>query len=305
MMVLLTLWRIVQAGFHNFMRNAWLSTAATAVMTITLSVILSSFIANLTITSAIEKIINKIDVSVYLEDSITKEQKDALQKALENAENVESVRYVSKDEALERYKTLIKDNKKLLEGVNEAREALPASFEVKAKDPNKLDPISRVVEDPKYKDHISEFSYEGDRKATIDKIVKASNFIRTTGLVASLLFVVISVLIIFNTIRMAIFTRREEIEIMKLVGATSWFIRGPFLFEAALYGIIGAFLAIIMTYLILSVGAPRLTAYLGDVSETLGIFSRSPFLISGIELLIGIVIGGVSSLLAMVRYLKL
>ena len=301
---MVTLGRVVKAGLRNFMRNAWLSTAATAVMTVTLTILLSSFIANNALNATIKGIVKKIDVSIYIKDGTTEQQAQSIQQRLEKAENVASVKYVSKKEALERYREQNKNNQKLLEAVTEEDNPLPASMEVKAKDPKNLQPITDAVNSKEVKPYVSEFSYEGDRKATIDKIIRASNFIKTAGLVASLIFTIISVLIIFNTIRMAIFTRREEIEIMKLVGATGWFIRGPFLFEAALYGIIAAGLAVAMCYSLLLAGGPKLSTYI-DVDAIINLFKDKPLLIVGSELLIGVIIGSVSSLLAMARYLKL
>ena len=301
---MVTVGRIFKAGLRNFMRNAWLSTAATAVMTVTLTIVLSSFIANNALTATIKGIVNKIDVSIYLKDSATKEQIDQLQDRLAKVDNVASVRYVSKLDALERYREQNKNNKKLLEAVTEEDNPLPASLEVKAKDPKKLEPIEQVVNERDVKPLVSEFSYEGDRKATIDRIISASNFIRTAGLVSSIIFVIISILIIFNTIRMAIFTRREEIEIMKLVGATKWFIRGPFLFEAGLYGAIAAVLAMLMCYSLVVAGGPRLATYI-DVDSVIALFKNNPITILLAELAIGVMIGVTSSLLAMARYLKL
>src|SRR6185369_10518856 len=122
-------------------------------------------------------------------------------------------------------------------------------------------------------------SITGSRKDAIQNIIHGSNFVIQLGLIASLIFLLISTLIIFNTIRMAIFTRRDEIEIMKLVGATKWFIRGPFLFEATLYGVVGAFIATGLAYALLLGSGPKLT-YI-DVQSTIAFFTTYPALIIG------------------------
>jgi cell division transport system permease protein len=103
---------------------------------------------------------------------------------------------------------------------------------------------------------------------------------------------------------MAIFTRRDEIEIMKLIGATKWYIRGPFLFEAALYGIIAAVIATALSYTLLLGGGPKLASYI-DVASTIHFFQNYPVLVVLGEVIIGVLIGMFSSLLAMSRYLKL
>ncbi len=302
---MITLWRIIVAGTRNFFRNAWLSTAATAVMTVTLTIIVTSFISSSALTSTIKGVTDKIDISIYLKDSVSPEDAAALKGRLEKVENVQSVRYVSKKEALEIYRKQNVGNDKLLAAITEQDNPLPASLAIKTVDPKKLETIANFVNQPDIKALQSDPpSYSGANRQAIDRIVSVSNFFKTTGLVASIIFVVISTLIIFNTIRMAIFTRREEIEIMKLVGATKWFIRGPFIFEAVLYGIIAAVIAVVLSYSLLLGGGPKLASYI-DVHSTIKFFQTYPLLIIGGELIIGILIGAFSSMLAMSRYLKL
>lgn len=302
---MITVWRIMIAGARNFLRNAWLSTAATAVMTVTLVIILTSLVSTSALNATIKSIVNKVHVSLYLKDSTTKDQAMDLQQKLGSVDNVESVNYVSKADALAIYRQQYKNNPKLLAAVSETDNPLPASLQIRAKDPNHLDPIVNFVKSqPQYDGLVSEYSYSAEKKATIDRIVHVSNFLKKAGLVASVIFTIISILIIFNTIRLAIYTRRSEIEIMKLVGATNWFIRGPFLFEAALYGIIAAAIAVFLCYSMLLGGGPRLTSYI-DVGSTIDFFRHNPVLIIGGEMLVGIFIGILSSLLAMARYLKL
>lgn len=304
---MLQLWRVMTAGLRNFLRNAWLSTAATAVMTITLSIIIISFISNSALTSTIKGVTDKIDISIYLNDGITPEQRDSLQTALLQSENVESVHYTSKTDAVALYSAQHTGDVKLLQALQIAGNALPASFQVKAKDPKKLDSIIAVTSDARFKsflDPTAPPSYSGQNKDTINRIIRISNFFKSSGLIASGVFVIISTLIIFNTIRMAIFTRREEIEIMKLIGATKWFIRGPFLFEAALYGVVAAFIAASFSYALLLGAGPKLSSYI-DVQSTINFFRAYPVMIILGELVIGVCIGAFSSLLAMSRYLKL
>ena len=299
--------RIMKTGFRNFFRNLWLSTAATAVMTITLTIILFSYIATTALTSTIAQVVEKIDVSVYLKDTVTVAQANNMKATLESTPNVESVKYLSKDDALVVYREQNKNNKELLAAVTKEDNPLPQSLAIKAKDSAKIDSIIAVVNRDQFKAYLQEkdpISYTGERKKTIDRIIGATNFIKRAGLLASGLFVIISTLIIFNTIRMAIFTRREEIEIMQLVGATNWFIRGPFVFEAALYGVIATFISVALCYSLVLGAGPKLGAYI-DTETIVNVFKSSPLLIVGVELLIGIIIGAFSSLLAMGRYMKL
>ena len=299
--------RILQTGCRNFMRNAWLSVAATAVMTLTLTIIVISFISNLALTSTIKGVTDKIDVSVYLKTDITQAEVDSFTKSLNSSSNVASVEYLSKEKALASYQEKNKNNPQLLQALTQAGNILPASFNIKAKDPKKLNEIAEVINQPANKsllDPSAPQTYSGGRKTTIDRIVSFSNFFKTGGLILSVIFVVISTLIIFNTIRMAIFTRRDEIDIMKLVGATKWFIRGPFIIEAILYGVIAAIIALLLSYSLLLGAGPKLSSYI-NVDSTIHLFRTFPIVIVLCEMLIGITIGMISSLLAMSRYLKL
>lgn len=304
-MKFLTFYRIALAGSRNFLRNAWLSTAATAVMSVTLIIILMSGAVTMAMNATIRGIVNKIDVSLYLKDSVTEEQRAELEKKLLATPNVSGVKFVSKSEALAIYRRQVAGNEKLLAAVTEAENPLPSSLQVKTADPKKMDPIVALMDQPENRELLAAVpSYSGDRKATIDRIVRVSGFLKSAGLFASILFVIISVLIIFNTIRMAIFTRRNEIDIMKLVGATNNFIRGPFIFEACLYGIIASVVAFFISYTILSVGGPAVTKYL-DINETVAFFKQYPVLVAFVQLTLGVFIGAASSMLAMTRYLKL
>jgi cell division transport system permease protein len=304
---MLQLWRILTAGTKNFLRNAWLSTAATAVMTVTLTIIVVSFISNSALTDTVKSVTDKIVLSVYLKETDTPAQSDLIRTRLEATGNVQQTTFITKDEALAKFKEKNKSNPLQLQAIELTGNTLPASYEVHLIDRNKLDDVIKVASQPEIRpllDDKNPVSISGSRRDAIQNIIRGSNFVIRLGLVASLIFLIISTLIIFNTIRMAIFTRRDEIEIMKLVGATKWFIRGPFLFEATLYGIVGAFIATALAYTLLLGSGPKLSNYI-DVQSTIAFFTSYPFLIIGAEIFIGMCIGIFSSLLAMSRYLKL
>jgi cell division transport system permease protein len=304
----LQLWRIIEVGSRNLLRNAWLSTAATAVMTITLVIVVVSFVSNVALTSTIKGVTDKIDFSIFLKSDVTKDQVQSFENSLKTDPNVISVSFLTKEQAVAAFREEHKTDKQLLEGLDITGNTLPPSLQVKARDPKKLDPIIAIVAQPQNKvllDPTAKPTYTGKKKSAIDNIVRISNFFKTFGLAASVIFVIISTLIIFNTIRMAVFTRRDEIEIMKLVGATKWFIRGPFIFEAALYGIIAAGITLVLSYTAILSGAPILSSYGVDVTSVINLFQHQAPLVILAVMLIGIAIGAFSSLLALSRYLKL
>ena len=301
---LITLWRIMVAGTRNFFRNAWLSAASTAVMMVTLTVMLTAVILNFALNDTVEQVTAKIDIAIFFEDGATSEQATNLEKDLQALDNVTSTTYVDKTEALRRYREQNKDKPELLEAVSEQENPLPTSLEVRVKDLNNIEPIIRVTQKDEYLGAIQDTSFGEDRQKTIARIASFKRFLIQAGIIGSLVFATIAVLIIFNTIRMAIFSRREELEIMRLIGATNGYIRGPFVFEAMLDGLIAAVIALVFGYALLFVAGPKLVSYI-DFRDTLSFFEQHWTLTSIITMASGMLIGIGSSLLAMARYLKL
>lgn len=300
--------RILKTAAQNFIRNAWLSVAAIAVMVITLGIVLFSVIANATFANTIEEITDRIDISVYLKDEVTVGQKDQLIKDIKAIQNVETVVYVSKDEALESYKKANIDNPDLLVAISQTDNPLPASLQIKPRDPNKIDEIRSFLEKPEVKSLQSdETSYSGERKTAIDNITSATQLIQRIGIIGIIVFAVICMLIIFNTIQMAIFNRRDELTIMRLLGASTWFIRGPFIFETIYYGIVSAVISVALCNSLFALASSTLGASslgLLDITYANDYFVRNFWLILTLQLVIGIFIGAASSFIATRRYLK-
>jgi cell division transport system permease protein len=305
-----TLRRIVRTGLLNFVRNAWLAIAAIAIMCVTLTIILFSIVANATFANTIKQINDKINISVYLRDNVTDKQRTQLMDQLRQLPNVRGVSYVSKQQALDRYRQDNANNQSLLQAISETGNPLPASVSVDPVDPGKIQAIKDFLDKPenkKLQDPQAGTSYSGDRKAAIDKISHATNVLQRVGVAAVALFAFISVLIIFNTIQMAIFNRRDELTIMRLLGATTWFIRGPFVVESILYGVIAAIVSVAIIHGIFVTASSALQATslgLLDISYSSQYFTSNFFKLLGLQLTIGIVIGAVSSTIATRRYLK-
>lgn len=304
----ITLRRIIKGGGVNFFRNAWLGIAAMAVMVITLTIVLFSVIANATFAHTIAQITDRIDVSVYLKDDVKPEKREQLISQIRGLENVKSVRFISKDEALESYKKENADNPDLLVAISQTENPLPASLQIKPKDPNRINEIKAFLEKKEIKELQSEeTSYSGERKVAIDKITSATAFIRRFGIAGVLTFAFISMLIIFNTIRMAIFNRRDELTIMRLLGASTNYIRGPFIVETMIYGIVSAVISIafLNTLFIVSSSAFEASSLgLLDIGYANDYFAKHFWLFLTMQLTIGIFIGAASSFIATRRYLK-
>ncbi|MDQ3123349.1 MAG: ABC transporter permease [bacterium] len=302
-------WRVFLNGFTNFIRNAWLSIAAMAVMVVTLSIVLFSFIANATFSHTIQDIRDRIDVSVYLKDSVTPEKRQELTDKLLALENVRAIAYISKEKALEEFIEQNSDDVDLQLSVSQTDNPLPASLRLKLVNPDIIDEVKVFLDQPDILALQSdETSYEGDRKEAIDNIAKATTFIQRAGIAGVILFAAISVLIIFNTIQMAIFNRRDELSIMRLLGASRWYIRGPFLVESMLIGIFSALIAVGISKAIFYVASGTLGAStfgLLDVAYSGTFFNNNFWPILAVVLSMGILIGISSSFVATQRYLRL
>lgn len=305
---MITLNRVIKSGLLNFVRNAWLAIAAIAVMVITLTIVLFSVIANATFTETIRQITDKIDVSVYLNDTVDPRQTEDLIGQVKALENVREVEYISKDEALKRYQQENQDNLDLLLAISQTDNPLPASLQIKPKDPNNIQQVKDFLEKPEIKELQSEeTSYSGDRKEAIDKITNATTFFREAGFVGVIVFAIISMLIIFNTIRMAIFNRREELSIMRLLGASTWYIRGPFVVETVIYGVIAAIVSVTLCSILFNISSSTLGASslgLLDIKYANEYFASHFWTILLTQMIIGIFIGATSSIIATRRYLK-
>ncbi len=303
-----TFGRIIRTGMLYFVRNAWLAVAAMATMIITLTIILFSVIVNATFSNTVQQITNKIDISVYLKDTVTKDQAKEFVSQIEELPNVEDVTFLDKAAALRAFVAQNAGNEKLLQAVNETDNPLPATIKINPRDLNKIDDIRSFVTKPEWQKLQSDtISDNGDRRETIDKITHATNILRQAGIAAVLIFTLISVLIIFNTIQMAIFNRRDELQIMRLLGASTGFIRGPFVIETIIYGVVSAVVSILIVNALFITASSSLQATsfgLLDISYSQQFFQEYYWRLLLIQLTLGILIGAASSMIATQRYLK-
>jgi cell division transport system permease protein len=304
-----TFLRIIHTGIVNFIRNASLAIAAMAVMIVTLTIVLFSLIANATFGNTIQQITNKINVSVYLEDAVTPVQTKSLVKQLEKEPNVKSVEYLSKDQVLKQYIAQNANNIALQQAINETSNPLPATIHVYLKDLNQIKAVEGFLLQPQNKklQTADSPSYSGNLKEAIDNISHATNILRKIGIIAVGIFAIVSALIIFNTIQMAIFNRRDEIQIMRLLGASTGYIRGPFIVESAIYGLLSAIFSILIINSVFVAASSTLQASslgLLDIGYATTYFDSHFWLFLGFQVLIGVTIGILSSIIATKRYLR-
>ena len=306
---LITLWRIINTGLVNFVRNLSLAIAAIAIMVVTLTIVLFSVIVNYTFSHTISQITGKIDISVYLKNSVTPTQTQTLVAELKHLPDVASLQYLSKSQALAQYEAANKSNQQLLQAVSETTtNPIPATIVIKPYDLNKIETIKDFLSKPAIAvQQTDPPSYSGQEKQAIDRITHATDVLQQIGVIAVIVFAVVSVLIIFNTIQMAIFNRRDEIQIMRLLGAGTWYIRGPFIVESVVYGILSAVVSIAIINGAFQASSGTLQASslgLLDINYANNFFDSRFWTFLILQLGLGIVIGAVSSLIATRRYLK-
>ena len=305
---LITFWRVIHTGIINFMRNVTLAVAAIAVMVVTLTIVLFSLITNATLENTIAQITNKIDISVFLSDADTPAQTTQLIAQLKKLPNVKSVSYLNKAAALRQYEQQNVGNQQLLAAINTTSNPLPATILIKPVDLNKIQDIKNFLGTTKVAALQSDQpSYSGDRKQAIDKITHATNVLRKIGVVTVAVFTVICALIIFNTIQMAIFNRRDDINIMRLLGASTGYIRGPFIVESVIYGLLSAVFSVLIVnsaFLASSNALQASSLGLLDINYANQYFDSHFWQFLVIQLMLGIVLGATSSTIATRRYLK-
>ncbi|MEI6237598.1 MAG: permease-like cell division protein FtsX, partial [Candidatus Saccharibacteria bacterium] len=223
---LITLRRIFVAGIKDFFRNSWLSVAATAVMVVALVIILLTLVLNVTARNAITELSKNLKISVYFKDDAKQEDINKLRTKIDQSQYVAEINFISKEQAQKQFSESFQNDQKLLEGLAlVGSNSLPASLEISVSDLTKIKQVGEIPKKDDYKKIVESVSLgKTDAKKTIDRAASAQRFITLASLVAALIFVIVSMLIIFNTIRMAIFTRSEEIKIMKLIGATPGYI---------------------------------------------------------------------------------
>ncbi len=279
-----------------------------AIMVITLTIVLFSLIVNFTFRHTISQITDKINVSVYLNNNLSTTQTNQLVGELKHLPNVGSVAYLSKSQVLKAYEQQNANNPQLIQAVNETNNPLPPTIIIKPINLNNLGAIKSFLDEPKVAALQSDPpSYSGQEKQAIDQITHATNVLQEIGVIAVIVFAVVSVLIIFNTIQMAIFNRRDEIQIMRLLGAGTGYIRGPFIVESIVYGIFAAVISVVIINASFQASSGTLQASslgLLDIGYANSFFDSRFFELLLLQLGLGIVIGAVSSLIATRRYLK-
>ena len=297
--------RVARYGLVGFIRNAFTSLAAVLIMTITLSVVAALLISSAALNAVLVSLTNQVQVSVYFSPTATLSQIMQIQQGLTALPQVATTTYISREEALENFKMRHEGDQLTMQALEELGEnPLGASLEVRAKETSQYETIAKYLESQSSSagSMIEKVNYQQNEMA----IKRLTNIIDTShrlGAVIGIVLAIASVLITFNTIRLVIYTARDEIGVMNIVGAGRWYVRGPFLVGGVLCGVISSVIVLLLLY--------PITLSLGESSQTFfGTFNVYTYFIEHVVFFIlsifgcGILLGASSSYLAVRRYLK-
>ncbi len=299
--------RIFKAGFVGFWRNAYVSLTAIFVITVALFVIGATMFLDQLLGTSLSTLQSKVDINVYFVPTANEEDINEIKTALSALPDVSSVIYTSREDALAKYREDNKDNEVAIQALAELNEnPLGATLAIRAKETSQYESIARFLEEKKNSatpqnpiiDDVNFF----ENKDSIDTLTGIINASERASIVTMVTLMIAAILITFNTIRLAIYTAREEIAIMRLVGASNMFIRGPFMLQGVMYGFVSGVFALLIFYPIL--------VWLGPKTEAFFEFNLFTYFVTnfgyifGVLVGIGVVLGLVSSILAIARYLR-
>jgi cell division transport system permease protein len=295
--------RIFHFGFKNFWRNGWLSTATVAIMTLASIGFVGLIIFGVVTRAAASSIQDKIDISVYFNTNTSEDEILNIQQSLEGLSQVASVDYISQDQALTTFQQNHASDPTVSQAINELdTNPLEASLNIKAKDPSQYGAINDYLSSPTLAPYIDTISY-AQNQDVINRLATIVRDVNIGGWILTIFLALVAGLVMFNTIRLAIYSNREEIGVMRVVGASNSLVRGPFVVEGMLWGTIAAVVSLVLV-------APALyfvSPYLNEFIPGLNIFQYFYTHIIQLfvyELLFGVIIGCFSSFWAVRRYLK-
>lgn len=299
--------RVVKAGFVGFWRNAYVSLASVFVITVALFVIGSTMFIDQLLTVSLKNLQAKVDINVYFVPTAAQSDIDAIRNAVEALPDVSSVTYTSREEALAIYRERNQNDEIAMQALAELDDnPLGANLAIQAAQTSQYESIARFLQEKQelaspQNPVIDEVNYNRNKEA-IDTLTKIIETVEQTSLIVMLVLILAAIMITFNTIRLAIYTAREEISIMRLVGASNMFIRGPFMLQGAMYGIVAGVISLLIFY-------PAMV-WLGPHTEAFFEFNLFSYFVTnftyifGVLLGSGIVLGLISSILAVARYLR-
>ncbi len=295
--------RLIKYAFQHFKRNVWLSTATILVMVLALSVFAGLNIFNVTTTTIIENIQDKIDISIFFTADTPEDEILRIQTSVQELEEVKATQYISKDQALEIFKERHGDDETISQALQQLSEnPLLASLNIKAQDSEQYAQIAAYLENESIKQYTERVTY-GQNATVIERLNTILNIAEQGGFALTIFMALIAVLITFNTIRLAIYSSKDSIMIMRLVGGSNFFIRGPFLIEGIIYGILAAVISLLIIAPLIYLISPYSNVLVPELDLWVYFTDHLPTLLI-YQLLFGSILGLISSFIAIGKYLK-
>lgn len=297
------IYRIIKHALEHLWRQRLLSVATLVVMVMTLFAFGSLIVGNHILTSALNSIQEKIDISVYFKTTTPEDQILNIQKTLQQMSQVKSVQYISNAQALQIFEQQHASDPTISQALNElGANPLSASLNIKANNPNDYPVIASYLNSSQVSGLVENVSYN-QNQLVIKRLAEIINISREAGLILTIILAFAATLIAFNTILIAIYSNREEVEIMRFVGASNTFISGPYIIEGVVYGIVAAVISLLILTPIVFVISPYMQVFIPGFSLQ-QYFVGSLFLLFLYEIIFGSVIGIISGMIALRRYLK-
>jgi len=299
----LTITRTFKEAIKNFIRNGWLSIATVSILIMLLYILSVFFIITSTVNDVLKETQDKVDISISFQSDISEQSILEVKNELEKFSEIKSVTYVSKEQALENFKKSSTLRPIILQTLDVlGSNPLLNALVIKANDVNQYQLISEYIKKAPFNNKVSRTNYD-EHKDAINKLNYIIAVIKKIGTALGLFFTIISLLITFNAIRITIYTHKQEVEIMRLVGASNSFIRMPFIFEGVIYGVVSS----IFSMLILFISIKFITPYVSSVvptSNLVGFYLSNFWSLLGAQMLFGSLLGVSGSIIAMQKYLK-
>lgn len=296
--------RIIKYGLLGFWRNGWLSMATVSIMLLALIVFEGLIIFSVFTKTVLEILQDKIDISIYFKINTPEDEILKIKKSLESLAEVKRIEYISRDQALEIFKARHADESIVSKSLEELEEnPLLASLNIKANNSKQYANIASRLDASDFKESFENVTYT-QNALVIERLSGIVDTAEKGGLILIVFLALISVLVTFNTIRLAIYSSREEIGIMRLVGASNAFIRGPYAIEGIIYGFLGGILSVIVAAPIVYFGAPYLKVLVPEMNLW-EYFTSHIFRLIGYQLLFGMGLGIISSSIAIRKYLRI
>jgi len=297
------IFRIIKYGFLGAIRSIWLSSATLVIMILALIVMQGLLIFGTITKTALNSLQDKIDISVYFKTDTNEDQILKIKNTLESFSEIKSIEYISREDALLQFKNAHQGDPTISQALDELKDnPLSASLNIKAKDPKDYPVIDTYLKNDSITPFVDKVNFS-QNQVVIERLTKIIDTIKKGGIILSFILAAIAILITFSTIRLAIYSNREAIGVMRMVGASNNFIRGPYIAEGIIFGIISGLISVLIFLPLASLASPYIKALIPEMD-------LSSYLLTnfwshlGIQLGFGIILGVISSLIAIRRYLK-